>query len=323
MLSLPWKRIPWLSVTVKGGARWTGYSDSVDDAQTRFVGSSFTREYAEAGVSIVGPSFSRIFDGQLFQFGKFKHVIEPRLRYVYTTSVDDQNRVIRFDTVDTPFLPIVRDSVEYSLTQRLIGKEAGPNASPREVLSFSLRQTMSLSKPFTSATGGNQPSSSFGFSSENKFTPLVASLHVNPYQSITLDAQTTFGNVSHQLDQTSVSANLVGTGRNSDKYLGFTWFASFSQPFTSGGVVTQTPGSSQIHLSTGSSILRDKLRADISINYDAHTGQFLEQRYLFGFNAACWGMAAEYRRYYTFDRGYIPTLGISISLKNVGTIGTH
>jgi hypothetical protein len=216
----------------------------------------------------------------------------------------------------------VRDSVEYSLTQRIIGKEPGPNTSPREIMSFSLRQTVSLSKPFTSATSGSTGSST-AVDLNQKFTPLVASLHVNPYQSITLDASTTFGNVSHQIDQTSLSANLVGTGKNADKYLAFTWFATFRQPIGDTGI--QSNSSSQIRLNTGSSLLSDRIRGDIQLNYDAKTGKFLEQRYLIGSTASCYGVAVEYRQFLI----YTPTekrdwnVSVAITLKNVGTIGTH
>jgi hypothetical protein len=281
---------------------------------------SLRRFYAQGQVEIIGPSFSRAYNEELGAFSKFKHVIEPRFRYVYTTNVSDQNRVIRFDTVDSPFLPIVRDSVEYSLTQRLIGKEKGATGNAREVLSFSLSQTVSLSKPFTNSTGGNLPGSSVPPGENNKFTPLLASLHVNPFQSFTVDASTTFGNVSHQIDQTSLSANISGTGKNADKYVSFTWFASFLQPGQPAGT-----DSSQIRLNTGSSLLRDKIRADVQLNFDAKKGTFLEQRYLLGGTASCYGLAVEYRRYLVYDPTPKPTgnFGIVVTLKNVGTIGTH
>ena len=75
----------------------------------------------------------------------------------------------------------------------------------------------------TNASGGTLTSTT---QQTGKFTTLVAQLHLNPYQSITADAQATYGNVSHQIDQASFSANLVGTGRLADHYLGFTWFAT-------------------------------------------------------------------------------------------------
>ena len=151
----------------------------------------------------------------------------------------------------------------------------------------------------------------------------MASLHVNPYQSITFDANATYGNVSHQVDQVSVSTNLVGTGTRADKYLAFTWFSIFSSPVQ--GTTTQTPGSSQLRLNTGSSLLHDRLHADVQLNYDANKGEFLEQRYLIGGNASCWGMAVEFRRYLSFGvtNKTITNYGIAITLKNIGTIGTH
>src|SRR5207248_10660810 len=130
-----------------------------------------------------------------------------------------------------------------------------------------LPQTVSLSKPFTSASGGTLTSTP---QQNGKFTPLLAQLHVNPYQSITADAQAPYGNVSHQIDQASFSANLVGTGKWSDRYLGFTWFASFQSPIATDGTTTsiQTPAASQFRLNAGSPLWRSHLRADVAINYD-------------------------------------------------------
>jgi LPS-assembly protein len=330
-LSLQLRTPGWFSIKPQISARETYYSSSLSEqsAENPFlpqvaVDETLRRFYAQGQVEVVGPSFSKVFNRQLGDFSKFKHVIEPRVRYVYTTNVDDQNRVIRFDTVDSPFLPIVRDSVEYSLTQRLIAKEKGPNGNAREVASFTLRQTASLSKPFTNATGGNLPGTSLGVG-ENKFTPLLANLHVNPYQSITLDANATFGNISHQLDQSSLSANLVGTEKNADKYLSLTWFASYKQPpLTPGGAVINSD-SSQFRINSGSSLWKDRIRADVQLNFDAKKGTFLEQRYLLGGNGSCYGVAVEFRRYivYTPLQDTLSSLGISVTLKNVGTIGTH
>ena len=58
-------------------------------AQTSAVNQSLTRSYAQGQVELVGPSFSRIFNESIGTFTRFKHVIEPRFRYVYTTNVTD------------------------------------------------------------------------------------------------------------------------------------------------------------------------------------------------------------------------------------------
>lgn len=324
-LSLQLRTPAWLSIRPQISLRNTYYTESLDPTALQSgeqvaVDQKLDRKYAQGEVDVVGPSFSRIFNKSLGGFTKFKHVIEPRIRYIYTSNIADQERVIRFDTVDSPFLPIVRDSVEYSLTQRIIGREKGATASSREVLSFSLRQSVSLSGPFTTTTGGSLPGTTLTPGQNSRFTPLVGSLHVNPYQSITLDASATYGNVSHQIEQTSLSANLLGTGDRADKYLSFTWFANFSTP-----LVPADTSSSQIRLNAGSSVLKDRLRADVQLNFDAKQGTFLEQSYLIGTNASCYGVAFELRRYLVYLPAPTPKLsyGIAVTLKNVGTIGTH
>jgi LPS-assembly protein len=324
-LSLQLRTPAWLSIRPQISVRDTWYSASLDPTalqtgQQVAVDDKFSRQYAQGQVDVVGPSFSRIFNKEFGGFTRFKHVIEPRIRYIYTSNVADQERVIRFDTVDSPFLPIVQDSVEYSITQRIIGREKGAGTSSREVLSFSLRQSASLSKPFTNATGGSLPGTTLTPGQDSKFTPLVASLHANPYQSITLDANASYGNVSRQIEQTSLSANLLGTGERADKYLSFTWFATFKTPQS-----TFDSSASQFRVNAGSSVLKDRIRADVQLNFDAKLGTFLEQRYLVGANASCYGIAFELRRYLVYLPTPTPKLsyGIAVTLKNVGTIGTH
>lgn len=325
-VSLQLQTPAWFSIRPQFSLRATHYSASIDPATLNLppalqktVDDPLDRVYGQGQVELVGPSVSRVFNKPIGGFLRFKHVIEPRIRYIYTSDVSEQERILKFDTVDSPFLPIVPHSVEYSLVQRLIGKGTGDNASPREVASFTLRQTVSLSKPFTSDSGGTLPGSGFQQGSDQKFTPLTANLHVNPYQSITLDANATFGNVSHQLDQFSLSGNLLGTGAFHDKYLGFTWFAAFAQPQFSGGA------SSQIRVSGGTNALNDHMRVDAQVAYDAQNGEFLEQRYLVGGTGSCYGLALEFRRYIVFSpfKKYQSSIGLAITLKNIGTIGTH
>jgi lipopolysaccharide assembly outer membrane protein LptD (OstA) len=311
-LALKLRTPGWLSIKPQVSVRETYYSASRDAFGTIDDSESVQRTYAQGQVEVVGPSFSRVYNHPTGGFAKFKHVIEPRIRYVYTTDVPNQDRILRFDSVDSPFLPIVQDTVEYSLTHRLIGKEQGENGNSREVLSFSLRQSAALSDPFPRAGSAS--------SGEHTFTPLVSTLRFNPYQSLTLDANAAFGNVSHQIDQFSLSANLIGTGDRADKYLRFTYFASFNPPGLSNA------GSSQIRLDSGSWLIRDRVRTDVQLNFDAKNGKFLEQRYLTGWTGSCYGIALEYRRYVVFggltDVNF-SSYGIAVTLKNVGTIGSH
>jgi hypothetical protein len=303
----------WLAIKPQVSVRQTWYSASRNPQTNAVIADEpVSRFYAQGRVDIVGPSFSRVFNRAAGGFSRFKHVIEPRFQYVRTTDINDQDQIIRFDTVDSPSIPIVQDSVEYSLTQRILGKEAGEGGSAREVLSFALRQSVALSDPFPRAgtTAG-----------EHKFTPLTASLRFNPYQSTTVDASAQFGNVSRQLDTLSFSTNLIGTGRFADKYLGLTYYARLEDPDFPGS------DSSQIRINTGSFIVKDRLRADVQLNYDAKKGEFLEHRYLTGYTGSCYGIALEYRRYRVFgsttEDESLSSYGVAVTLKNVGTIGSN
>ncbi|HEV7767585.1 MAG TPA: LPS assembly protein LptD [Thermoanaerobaculia bacterium] len=305
----------WLSIKPTVSVRQTWYSASREASTNQVIDDeSVSRFYAQGQVDVVGPSFSKVFNKKVGGFSRFKHVIEPRFRYVRTTDINDQDRVIRFDSVDTPFVPIVQDSVEYSLTQRIIGKEANETGNAREVLSFSLRQSVALSDPFPRA------GSSGSTAEEHKFTPLAATLRFNPYQSTTLDATALFGNESHQLDQVSVSGNLIGSGKFADKHLGFSYFARLEQPGF------PNSDSSQVRLNTGSFLIKDRLRADVEVSYDAKLGEFLDYRYLTGWTGSCYGIALEYRQYRVFgssDEDSLSSYGIAVTLKNVGTIGSN
>jgi hypothetical protein len=184
--------------------------------------------------------------------------------------------------------------------------------SARDIMSLTIKQQVSLSGPFTEESSldtGALPGAN------QRFTPLTVTAHVNPYQSITFDATAEFGNVSHQLDSTSLSANLIGAASHS--YLNLTWFSNYRQP----GL--DTGEASQIRVQTGVPFLKGKFRADTDISFDADTGKFLEQRFILGMFSACYSLAFEYRDFLQLEGVSAPIRDrdyqISVSLKNIGT----
>src|SRR5262249_3730573 len=128
LLSFPLKDIPWLSVTVKGGGRATYYSDTVSPLTLTgqdFTGRSLTRTYGEGGVSLVGPSFSRIYEFTIGSLTRWKHVIEPRVDYNYVSTVrtsddTDLSNIPSFDEIDSVF---GQNSIRYALVNRLLAKK--------------------------------------------------------------------------------------------------------------------------------------------------------------------------------------------------------
>ena len=317
-LSLQLRTPAWFSIKPQISARQTNYGKSLDldlvTGQPIVSEDPVDRFYAQGQVEVVGPSFSRVFNQSIAGFTRFKHVLEPRFRYLYTSDVQNQRDIIRFDTVDSPYLPIVRDSVEYALVQRLLAKEGTAGAAAREIMSLTLRQTAALSKPFEREGGGG------GFSEENTYTPLFATLRVNPFQSVTVDASAQFGNISHQLDQTSFSANVIGSGANAGRYIGLTWFATYEDP-----AHNRTSSASNWRVNTGSPVLGERLRLDLDVSYDAKKREFIEQRYIVGTLASCWGLSVGARRFIIYEpegqRAKWSAV-FSFSLKNVGSFGS-
>ncbi|MBI2214585.1 MAG: LPS-assembly protein LptD [Acidobacteria bacterium] len=296
-LSLQLRTPLWLSVKPTILGRYTYYTQSLDETSRKVVDESIDRTYGQGLLEIVGPSFSKIVSGNLGGFERFKHVIEPRVRFTHTTQVENLDQVIRFDTVDSPSLPLVEDYVEYSLVQRIIAKKGGEGAAAREILSFTVKQAASLAGPIN-------PNST----NPTEFSPITFSLVSNPSQNVSFDASALVGNESRELEQSSLSVNLQGPRA----YFALRWFATYQNEQQT------TFDSSQIQLRAGVPIVKDRLRGDVQFSYDAEREDFLEQRYILGYSGSCWGIRGEYRDLTV----PVPTQEyvIAISLQNVGTL---
>ncbi len=280
-LSIPWKTVPWLSLTARGGGRWTGYTDSTDEARTGFTGDSLSRTYSEAGVSLVGPSFSRIYDGTLGRFGKFKHVIEPRVDYEYVSDVSDPLRIPVFDEVDTA---LGRNQVRYAIVNRLLARPAESKAGgATEIASLEIAQTHAFQLPqLTSGT-----STSFETFAA-KTGPIEGALRITPGSLFSLD-----GRVAWDTHVERVTAVSLATSVNwKANYVNATWFGS--QPAPVGGA-TSSPRTDQIRIAAGID-LGKSFRIDTQLNYDAQQSLLLEDRSLVTFNGSCYTLFLEVRQ---------------------------
>ena len=283
-ISLPWKRIPWLSITAKAGGRWTGYSNSVDNTQTRFVGSSFTREYGEAGVSIVGPSLSRIFDGHLFEFGKFKHVIEPRLDYQYVSDVSDPARIPAYDEID---LQLGQNQVRYALVNRLLARPADPKlGAAREIASLEFSQTRAFRLPQTVLLPGQ-----IFQTLVTKVGPVTTNLRLTPGPFFQFDGRVDYDTGVSQVTASSVTAALVWK----TNFVNATYFAARPVLATSLPAGSPSPNSDQFRLATGVDLSKS-LRVDTQLNYDARQKLLLEDRSLLTYKGSCYTVFLELRQ---------------------------
>ncbi len=280
-LSLPWKSVPWLSVTAKGGGRWTGYTDSTDDARTQFTGETATRAYGEAGVALVGPSFSRIYEGKIGTFGRFKHVIEPRVDYEYVSDVDDPLRFPVYDEVDTA---LGRNQVRYAIVNRLLARPAdAKTGGATEIASLEIAQTHAFSLPqLPSGTA-----TSFD-SLLQRTGPIEAALRIVPGTLFQFDGRTAWDPQASRVTAVSIATS-VNWGAN---YVNATWFGS--RPVALDGGIA-SPATDQIRLAAGVD-LGKSVRIDTQLNYDAQQNKLLEDRSLLTFNGSCYALFLEVRQ---------------------------
>jgi lipopolysaccharide transport LptD-like protein len=282
-LSFPWKRIPWLSITARAGGRFTYYTDSTDDAQTHFTGSSIRREYGEAGISLVGPSFSRIYDAEIGKFGKFKHIIEPRVDYTYVSEVSDPQQIPAFDEVD---LALGRHDIRYAIVNRLLARPADPKkGSAEEIASLEIAQTHAFTLPQVLSTSAVTPTTT-----TTKDGPVQSLLRLVPGSILHFEGRMDFD--IHASQVTSVSATTSVNWKGN--LVNATWFASrpvLTTPLPEGSA---SPNTDQIRLAAGVDLSK-AFRLDTQLNYDVTNRKLLEDRSLLSFKGSCYTLFLEVR----------------------------
>ena len=117
--------------------RDTFYTQQFDPAIAAETGRAaddiLNRKSLEASVELRPPALYRVFD-RPWLGRKWKHVIEPRMRYDYVTGVNNFGDILRFDATD---VLTNTNELEYSLVNRIYAKRLDPNAKDCDVPTMS------------------------------------------------------------------------------------------------------------------------------------------------------------------------------------------
>jgi len=301
VVSFPFKEIPWLSLTLNGGGRFTGYSDSTNATQTAFTGDTLTRAYAQGGASIVGPSFSRIYDAEIGPWDKFKHVIEPRVDYTYVSDVKNPAEIPQFDEVDTT---LGQNQVRYAIVNRLLARPTGGAAgSAQEIASLEIAQTYAFSLPQTILSPGLVPPTL------EKLGPVEATMRVSS-AGYHLDGRVDYDTHFSQLTGTTVTA---GANWAAD-FFNVSWFSS--RPVAPPGVTVLN--SDQLRFAGGVD-LGPFFRIDTTVSWDVQQGLVQEDRSLVTYKGSCFTVFLEVR-----ELRLQPTprkdVRLVVNLKDIGTL---
>ncbi|MGH9367364.1 MAG: LPS-assembly protein LptD [Thermoanaerobaculia bacterium] len=303
VISLPWKGVPWLSATASAGGRWTGYTDSTNALQTEFTGSSASRAYGEAGLALVGPSFSRVYEGQIGPFGKFKHVIEPRVDYRWISRVEEPERVPLFDDIDTV---LGQNQIRYALVNRLLARAADPKAgAASEIASLEIAQSYAFEPPQTRF--GDAP----GF---RKAGPLEAALRFAPGALVSFDGRLAWDTKSGQVISNTVAASVAWKS----SFFNATWFSSrpvLTTPLPPGA---PSPNADQLRFAAGVDVA-GPFRIDAEVNYDVQQGTVLENRSLLTYRGSCYALFLEFRQL-RLPGNERNDVRFVVNLKDIGTL---
>jgi LPS-assembly protein len=112
------------SITASAAGRVTFYSNSLDPNTRDVLSRNITRSYGEFELDVRPPAFARDFQrgGGFF----FRHVIEPYIVYRKVSGINNFDRIIRFDYVDT-----VADTneIEFGIANRFFTRRSTENVS--------------------------------------------------------------------------------------------------------------------------------------------------------------------------------------------------
>lgn len=348
-VSIPVSTLPWLSVKADVGGRITHYGNSLNSAgDGRFFGDesqmvpegeseqSLTRQFSNAVVEIVGPSFSKIFDRKPGgRFEKMKHIIEPRIEYVNRdffgdladrqdmlnadddltndiTSTEFIDEIPLFDELDR-FRPL--NEARFALINRILAKPSDPEMGGSfELMSFELSMPYIVDEELSTQferiydENGNQ----IGRTPIQQ-GPLRALLRYNPSRETSLKIDTRYNTTFNEFQSLSLSGGVKLGKHTVGGSLSTRWRFDQETQFNE-------TASNQLRLATKFQV-SPRLTFDANVSFDLETDNVnnpLQQRYFLEYTGSCYSFRLELRES-QFNDIEDRDFRFSFTLKNVGT----
>lgn len=317
-LSLPWRLLPWATMTPSVGFRETAYTKRTNGG----AAGGTSRELFEARNELQA-RFFRGFEVGGTSVDRLVHLFEPRLSYWFINAVGQQ-RIPQFDNVD---FVSPQNRVTYALTNRLLAKlkEADGSIRTHEFLSFSLSQSVNLNprtrtfsdlflnaltperidqavREVTTRSLGN------GFSQvqERRLSNLVADLRTSPLRDLTFYGVAAINTERNRVDgiEAGVRVAYPEYGR-----------VELAHTFIRGGETAKLPGPFSDRETSGvvGRLLLTPLK-NVAINYlgrfDPRRDVSLENNVVVTYATCCWMVGLHY-----LNRSEVPGRGSEDSIE--------
>jgi LPS-assembly protein len=316
-------------VTPSAGLRATRYGASL-----RADHEPLSRLLGEFSVDLRPPSLAKVFSGPRWGY-RFKHVIEPEIRYRLVRARDPESLpdIIRYDQVD---IFAETNEIEYSLTNSLFFRKddaAGQAEKPqaRELVSWRLSQKYYFDPTFGGALDPGRrvvfdPTISltgFAFAQGRRLSPIVSVLKFAPFSNYDTELRADLNPSGGGVLNAGITSNL----RRGPMGLSFTDFfinrtAALSTPLAPGGALSKLPSFNLLRAvaSYGEANRRGFSGAfGIDFNFAQRIAHHVVNQ--LSYNFGCFALDFEYRRLALGGLRRENQFRVALSLANVGTFG--
>ena len=301
------------------GIEETFYSESQTPYQDHFqtVGTDLVRSSRDFSMDVILPSLERIYSKKTFLGDKLKHVIEPRVSYLYINGVgQDFDRFIRFDDTD---IRANTSQLNLSLTNRLYAKRGD---SVLEIFSWEIAQQRYFDETFGGALIPGQRNlfestaalTGYAFLVDPRSSsPVVSTMRITPVPGLSLQWQADYDHRLHSVVNSSFSADYRWK-----KY----WLLSAGNNEVHSNPILE-PFANQFRMRAGFNDPNKRgFNAAVDAIYDYRQQRLLWATTQITYNTDCCGLSVQFRRVYRVNLPEENLYAFSFSVANLGAFGT-
>ena len=324
VLQIPFTRWPFLTVNSSVSWRGTYWSESVDPNAMQ-VPTGVSRTYLDLRSQITGPSFVKVWETPNSGYAeRMKHVIEPSVSLRRVSTIDEFDRIVRLESVDSVVGDVTQ--IRYGINNRIYAKQSegeGPGVA-REILSVALSQsyyTDARAAQFDPRFQSSFNQNSFDRPPPNNFSPVSLTVRAEPARSLAGSMRAEYDTQFGALRTISAEGSVEVGG----------WIAT-TAGWSQRRFIEGLPGFDNpdrldhyLNMFTSMNTRSNELGGAYSINYDLLRDRYLQQRLVVYYNAQCCGVSVEFQSF-NFEglgsRAPVPNdrrFNVSFTLAGLGT----
>ncbi|MEN8222935.1 MAG: hypothetical protein ABFR36_06710 [Acidobacteriota bacterium] len=297
-------KLSWMTATADFQSKHSYYLKSKDPVSNEIIDEPLHLNYNTAKLTIKGPSFYKIFETRS---SRIKHLIEPEIKFSYSTKVDDaeRERIIPIDRFDYPLYSFV----SFTLNSRLFKKSKKEDKSPYEFFTYTLSQKFYLDPEIASRYRTIEAGEELIYP---EFSELTNSFRYKPSKYISLELNLAYNYYLKKFQKANLT---LGYSNRESPVYGRITYSKYFNPFRGKDFFLNTE------------LLRGDINLDLpviplkvqaAVDYDFFNKRFRYGSIVAAYNYQCLDFTAE-MKIYTLSNGATDlqyTIGV-----NFGNLG--